>query len=37
MGIQSGETISLKGEGFYMVNTNNKGDHLLTVSIEVPK
>lgn len=36
-GIQSGQTISLSGEGFYMVNSSNKGDHILTVKIEIPK
>lgn len=32
-GVQNGQTISLKGDGFYMVNSNNKGDHILTVKI----
>lgn len=36
-GIQNGQTISLKGEGFYMVNSSNKGDHIVTVKIEIPK
>ena len=36
-GIQGGQTLNLAGEGFYMVNSNNKGDHILTVNIEIPK
>ena len=36
-GIQSGETVMLKNEGFYLVNKNTKGDHLITVTVEIPK
>jgi DnaJ-class molecular chaperone len=27
----------MKEEGFYLVNTNNKGDHIITVRVEIPK
>lgn len=36
-GIQSGQTITLKNEGFHLVNSSSKGDHILTVTISVPK
>lgn len=36
-GIQSGQTVTLSGEGFHMVNSSNKGDHIITVKIEIPK
>ena len=36
-GIQSGQTITLKNEGFYLVNSSSKGDHILTVTVSVPK
>ena len=36
-GIQSGQTITLKNEGFYLVNSSSKGDHIVTVTVSVPK
>lgn len=36
-GLQDGEKITLREEGFYLVNTNNRGDHILTIRIDIPK
>lgn len=36
-GLQDGEKVTLKEEGFYLVNTNNKGDHIFTIKIDIPK
>jgi DnaJ-class molecular chaperone len=36
-GLQDGEKITLKSEGFHLVNSSSKGDHILTVKIDIPK
>jgi molecular chaperone DnaJ len=36
-GIQPGTVIKLKGKGVPRLRTEGRGDHLLTVSVEVPK
>jgi molecular chaperone DnaJ len=36
-GLQDGDKITLKNEGFYLVNSNNKGDYIITVKIIIPK
>lgn len=36
-GVQPGEKITLSGEGFRFMNSNKKGDHIITVKIVVPK
>jgi DnaJ-class molecular chaperone len=36
-GLQDGEKITLKDEGFYLVNSQNKGDHIITVKVVIPK
>lgn len=34
---QHGDKITVKDEGFYMVNSSNKGDHIITLKIAIPK
>jgi len=36
-GTQPNQKIILKSEGFYMLNSNSRGDHIFTVKISVPK
>ena len=36
-GSQNGEQIKLSKEGFYRVNTSIKGNHIVTLRIQVPK
>jgi len=36
-GIQPLEKIILKNEGFYLINSNSRGDHIITIKIAIPK
>lgn len=36
-GVQHGEQIKLEKEGFYRVNSNLKGNHVITIKIKVPR
>jgi len=36
-GTQPDEKIVLSNEGFQIMNSNSKGDHILTVKITIPK
>ena len=36
-GVQSGEQVKLEKEGFYRVNSNLKGNHIVTIKVKVPK
>lgn len=36
-GVQPGHQVTLSGEGFYFMNSNKKGDHIITIKIVVPK
>jgi molecular chaperone DnaJ len=36
-GTQPNQKITVKNEGFYMLNSNSRGDHIFTAKIAVPK
>ena len=36
-GVQHGEQIKLEKEGFCRVNSNLKGNHVITIKIKVPR
>lgn len=36
-GTQSGDQVKLIGEGFYRMGANDKGNHFVSVKVDIPK
>ena len=36
-GTQTGTTFTIRGKGFKNINSNNNGDYVFTVNVQVPK